>query len=365
LDIAIVIPKLDSIGGGEKFLIECMKRWQKKHELTLYTTSLDKRLLKEYKLDINLTKLTKYVKNDRLELLTLPFEMKRLQNQIDGHEIYNFHSFPTNLVNKHPSIWIPQEPPRILYDLQPFFFKNPNTKFYKKLMGKIYFPILRYINERYTVVDEIIANSYYSKRYLENVYKQKVNSVIYPGVDWESFKYRKSFSNVILTVNRLHPEKRVDLAIKAMKHLDKQLWIIGDGFFRSNLEKLTEKLKLKDKVKFLGTVSESTLRNLYSKCFCIVYTPIREPFGMVALESMAAGKPVIGCDVGGFTEIIENGKHGFLIKDPNPKKIAEKIIYLSNNQDIYDSMCKNCRKKSKEYSWEKTANQLLKVFKNY
>jgi glycosyltransferase involved in cell wall biosynthesis len=364
MDIAVIIPQLEFIGGAEKFSIECMKRWQKKHDITLYSTSFNENFLKDFGLDINFIKLKRFFRPlKRYKDLGISLEMRRMANQIDKHEIYNLHLFPANLIEKHPSIWFPHEPPRMLYDLNSFFFGSNYVKLHKKIIGRFYFPILRYINEKYTLVDEIVANSFYSKLYLEEVYKRKINNIIYPGVDWKAFKYKKGYPNVILTVNRLHPEKRVDLIIKSMPYLaDYKLWIVGNGIHKQNLEMLTKNLNLEDRVKFFGVVKETKLKELYSQCFCTVYTPLREPFGMVALESMAAGKPIIGCNEGGFTEIVENKRNGFLI-DPTPEKIAEKVIYLSKNLDIYKDISENCRNKSKKYSWDNTAKKLLRLFK--
>ncbi|MGC9516358.1 MAG: glycosyltransferase [Methanomicrobiales archaeon] len=364
MDIACIIPKLNTIGGGEKFLIECIKRWQKKNEITLYTTSLDQKIIDEYSLEIQVKLLdTFFSTNSKKGFLTLPLEIRRFKNQINDHEIYNPHLFPTNLIDIHPSIWYPHEPPRVLYDLNQFFFKRKDINLSEKLLGRFYFPILRFMNENYTKIDNIVANSHFSKVYLEKVYKKDINNVVYPGVDTKNFNYSKKFNNVLLTVNRLFPEKRVDLSIKAMQYIDDfELWIVGEGSFKTYLKKLSEKLEVSDRVKFCGFVDEKELFRIYAKCFCTLYTPLREPFGMVALESMAAGKPLIACKDGGFTEIVQNGIHGFLV-DNNPKIIAEKVNYLINNIDLYNNMCKACRKDSKKYSWDSTSNKLLNLFK--
>lgn len=361
MNIGMIIPKLDSIGGGEKFFLECLSRWQMNNDVTVYTTSFNENLLKEFRINVNVELIKPIIKNPSLSLMTLPLEMKGLSKKIGKHDVYNPHLFPTNLIKNKPSVWYPHEPPRMLYDLKKYLMKRNDISLFKKILFYSYSDILKYINDHYTTVNEIVANSYYTKNYLENVYKKNINHVIYPGVDWENYKFKKGKENIILVVNRLFPEKRVDLAIKSMEFLkDYVLWIVGDGVYSETLKKLVLEMGLENRVKFWEKVSEKKLIELYSECFCTVFTPLREPFGMVALESMASGKPVIGCNNGGFTEIVKNGIHGFLI-DPYPKKIAEKIIYLSENKDLYEKMCKECRMESQKYSWNSTSENLYNI----
>lgn len=363
MDIAMIIPRFETIGGGEKFFIECLMRWKKKNDITIYTTSLNENLIQEFNIDLDVKILNPLIKNKELNLMTLPFEIGKLSGKIGNHEVYNTHLFPTNLIKKQPVIWVPQEPPRMIYDLKNFIKKRQDLSLYKKILFSFFSPFIKYINHKNTNPDQIVANSFYSKKYLEKVYKREVEHVVYPGVDWKRYKINQGNENIILVVNRLFPEKRIDLAIKALSYLENYiLWIVGTGPYEKILKKLILKLGLENRVKFWGQVSEKKLLELYSSCFCTIFTPLREPFGMVALESIAAGKPVIGCKIGGFTEIIQNNKHGFLV-EPKPEKIAEKIIFLSKNDDIYHKMSKNCIKTAKIYSWDKTANELLNILK--
>jgi glycosyltransferase involved in cell wall biosynthesis len=365
MDIAMIIPKLDSIGGGEKFFMECLVRWQTKNDITIYTTSLNENLIEEFGIESDVKIIEPIVKNKGLNFMTLPFEMGKLSDKIGNHEVYNTHLFPTNLIKKHPNIWVPQEPPRMLYDLKKRILQREDLQLYKKALFWSFSPFIKYVNLNYTQTDEIVANSFYSKKYLEKVYKKEVGHVVYPGVDWERYNLKKGKENILLVVNRLFPEKRVDLAIKSLQYLENHvLWIVGTGSYENQLKKLVLDLGLKNRVKFWGNVNEQKLREIYSECFCTIFTPLREPFGMVALESMAAGKPVIGCKKGGFTEIVKNGTHGFLV-EPNPEEIASKISYLYENLDEYEKMQYNCRSDSKFYSWENTATNLLEVLEKY
>lgn len=360
----MIIPRLDSFGGGEKYFLECVGRWQDEHDITLYTTSLNEDLISEYKIKTDVEIIKPLIHNKGLSLMTLPLEMRKLSDKIGNHEVYNPHLFPTNLIKKHPTVWVPHEPPRMLYDLKNYTLERKDLSLSKKILFKYFSPLIKYVNLKYTQSDEIVANSLYSKKYLERVYKKQVNNVVYPGVDWERFIVKKGNKNILLVVNRLFPEKRVDLAIKSLKYLgDHVLWIVGTGPHEKILKKLVSDLDLEKRVFFWGHVNEDKLREIYAECFCTIFTPIREPFGMVALESMAAGKPVIGSNEGGFTEIMANKKHGFLV-NPYPKIIAEKIGYLTENSEVYKKMSENCIKTAKYYSWDKMSQELLEILKS-
>jgi glycosyltransferase involved in cell wall biosynthesis len=207
MNIAMIIPRLDSIGGGEKFFLECLVRWQKRNDVTVYTTSLNDDLIKEFGIRANVEIIKPVIKNKGLNLMTLPFEMGRLSEQIGKHDIYNPHLFPTNLIKNHPSVWCPQEPPRMIYDLKEYLLKREDIPLYKRLLFRYFSPFIKNINFKNTQSDEIVANSLFSKKYLEEVYKRDVGYVVYPGVDWERYTIKNGKENILLVVNRLFPEK--------------------------------------------------------------------------------------------------------------------------------------------------------------
>ena len=291
--------------------------------------------------------------------------MKSLKKQVGIHDIINPHLFPSFFIHQHPHVYCPHDPLRIAYDLFDFTMKREDIPSYVKFSLKLYLPFLKWIDKKNAKFDAMVANSYFSKKYLEDVYNKECN-VVYPGVDFENFKNSAS-ENFILVISRLDPTKRIEIPILTMKYLNHfKMKIVGKGneFFTKKLKNLVKQLNMEDRVEFIENINENELIELYSKCFCTIFTPIREPFGMVILESMAAGKPVIGCNEGGFTEIIENGKHGFLT-DTNPKNIAEKIKFLKDNPEIYKKMSRRCEKQASKFTWEKTADGLMNIFKEY
>ncbi|HKZ45180.1 MAG TPA: glycosyltransferase family 4 protein, partial [archaeon] len=88
-----------------------------------------------------------------------------------------------------------------------------------------------------------------------------------------------------------------------------------------------------------------------------------EPFGLVILEAMASGLPVVTTKLAGAAELIEDGKDGLLLDNPKSSdEIARKLNYLIENDAMRRKVGKNARKKAEKYTWKKTADEMLKVF---
>ncbi len=365
MDIAIIQPDLSNYSGGTKFVIECMLRWQKKNDVTIYTTTFDKKVLDENPLESEIKIIKPYINYQ--SFISLTFQTNKLSKQIGEHEIYNPQSFPANLIDKHPSVGYPHDGIRMVYDLKKPLLKRKDIPFYYKTAFRLVAPYIKYTSKKKNSLDHIISNSKYNQKYLECVYEQKVEYVVYPGINQEEYTNSRENTEkdkkLLISVSRLYPEKRTELAVKAMQYLPNyKLAIIGKGPDKTHLEKLIKELHLEKNVKIYGILKEKDLKDMYAKAFCTIFTPLREPFGIIALESLASGTPLIGVNEGGFTEIITDSEEGFLVP-PDPKIIAEKIKLLEENNNLYENMVKKCIKTSKNYSWDRTANEILKIFK--
>ena len=146
MDIAGIIPTLTSQGGGEKYFVRTFELLQKNHDIFLYTMKYDKNVFPSLKKNIiELGKpwiLKGIFKEHNQSALLKSIGMKFLEKKIPTtHDIYNFHIFPTNLINRKPSVYTCQEPPRMLYDLKEQFFEGRNNYF--KIISKTYFPFLK------------------------------------------------------------------------------------------------------------------------------------------------------------------------------------------------------------------------------
>lgn len=170
-------------------------------------------------------------------------------------------------------------------------------------------------------VDFFIANSNFVARRIKKYY-QKESVVIHPPVD------TKNFSPLIaddegqpffLMVGRLIAYKRHDIAIKAFNELGLTLKIIGRGPELKRLQKIAG-----PKVEFLGRVEDEELKKYYARCKAVVF-PQEEDFGIVAIEALACGKPLIAFRGGDIPEHMEDQKMGIFFEQQTSKAVAEAV----------------------------------------
>lgn len=371
LDIGVIVPELAKYGGAERFIIECVTRWQKKHRITLYATGFAEDILREHGVneDVKLIELSPYFEGPHAMFLNAGLLPKVWECEIGAHDVYQTHLCPTHLIDVHPVVWYPHEPSRMIYDLkydQPYppHQKN-NVHVYPKhtydtIEGDMYQPYAKAAAflDRLITADTIIANSRFTAAYLESVYNRKVPDVVYPGVNLDDFLHMPLDENVLLTVGQLWPHKRIKLILEAVRYIeDVQLYVVGNGPERDRLKEEACKLGVSDRVFFLEGLTNHEVQILFARCLAVVFTPIREPFGIVALEAMAAGRPLIGVNEGGFTEVV-NPSCAFLIP-PSPYAIAEKVRYLIDNKQVAREMGAAGLEKAREYTWDRTADTVL------
>ena len=211
-------------------------------------------------------------------------------------------------------------------------------------------PELRIESERHLIRDchHIIATTQEEKEDLIRYYSAlpESTSIIPCGVDLELFrpvdkditKRKLGFNNLrlILFVGRIEPLKGIDRLIEAMTYLKSyqnlRLGIIGgDGYDQheiKRLKKLSQELNLEDKVIFLGAIGQEKLLYLYSAADVSVIASYYESFGLVILESLACGTPVVTTSVGGADGIIHQAQTGYVVANNTPWELADKIALL-------------------------------------
>ena len=231
--------------------------------------------------------------------------------------------------------------------------------------------------------DALIALTEHMKQKMIEILNRERNCVfvIPNGIDYEFFSgyLRKRDSviskprndeKVILYVGRLEPVKGVRYLVQAMRILkdmvrNLKLTIVGDGSERKCLKELVRNLGLEDHVVFVGRVPHDKIPEYMASADVFVLPSLSEGFGMVVVEAMAMGLPVIASRVGGLPEIIKDCENGFLVEPRNPRDIAEKIILLLTNDDLRVYMSKRNTEEARKYSWEKIVEKLEKVYIRY
>jgi len=163
-----------------------------------------------------------------------------------------------------------------------------------------------------------IANAKNIKAKIKKYYNIE-SDVIYPPVETERFKIAKEPGDYFLFLSRLEPYKKADLVIEAFNKLDKKLKVVGSGTKKKELQELAG-----PNVEFTGRVSDEELDNLYSKALAFIFPP-EEDFGIVPVEAMAAGRPVIAYGKGGALETVIAGKTGEFFTPQTPEALIKTV----------------------------------------
>lgn len=216
-------------------------------------------------------------------------------------------------------------------------------------------------------------------------------TIIPPGVDTGHFypippDEAKQFiglrpeNRMILFVGRIEPLKGVDTLIQAVASLDKSLSgrrhpvhlaiIGGDPDVNpdemsgemARLQKLSDELCLGGMVVFLGKRAQDTLSYYYSAAEVLVMPSLYESFGMVALEAMACGTPVIASEVGGLGYLVKDGVTGYTVPDSDPEALRMRLSGLLGDNRLRNTMGENAADYAKEYDWSKIASSIVKVY---
>lgn len=216
---------------------------------------------------------------------------------------------------------------------------------------------------------EVITVSPSSKAdILEHKITQKEPHVIYNGVDLSVYKPgKKSLNPLILYLGRLTPQKSLTVLIRSAKEIIEkvpsiEIVIAGDGQDRAKLIKLTKKLGLEQKIRFLGKVSQEDKVKLYQKAWVFVNPSLIEGWGITTIEANACGTPVVASNVAGLRDSVHNPHSGLLVPYGNIDEFSKNILNLIKNRKTRVAMSKESVEWAKIYSWEKSATDILNLF---
>ena len=236
----------------------------------------------------------------------------------------------------------------------------------------------RYINDTEWMLtyeaSEVIVNSNYMKSELQrlfglpfekiNVVPNGVNLNLYSGVE-RDYEFRRQYAadneKIILFVGRLVYEKGIQHLIAAMpkileKYHDSKLVIAGKGGMIDELKAQVNAMGISNKVYFTGYLNSKQVVKMYKCADVAVFPSTYEPFGIVALEGMLSGTPVVVSDVGGLNEIVQHGENGMKSYAGNPNSLADSIVSLLYDPALCMKVAKNAKAKVRaEYNWQKIA----------
>jgi len=197
------------------------------------------------------------------------------------------------------------------------------------------------------------------------------------GVDTELFQPGKFSSETraklmpdtskisLLYAGRMSQEKSLPFLVKVME--DERLMgkvhlsLIGDGPLRKELEQKSF-AHLKEHVSFLGFMPPEELALAYASSDIFVFPSETETLGLVAIEAMAGGLPVVGVSARGLKVTVKHGETGFLYQPGDVEQCTSFILSLIENQDLRDSLKRNARLDAEQWSWEKATQHLVGLY---
>jgi len=181
-------------------------------------------------------------------------------------------------------------------------------------------------------------------------------------------KYAAPKQPLILSVGRLVYEKGFCVFIGAMPRIlvecpYAKLLIVGKAPLRSYLQQVVDHLDINEHVHFAGFISDEERDMLLAAADCAVFTSLYEPFGIVALESMAHSCPVVVSKVGGFAEVVTHRETGIIVYPDNSDSTAWGVLEVLNNPQVSVEYVANARRMVvQEYSWQHIARQTKDVY---
>lgn len=241
------------------------------------------------------------------------------------------------------------------------------------------------------VADKIIAATPSEQDQLVGLYAADPAKIeiIPPGVDFGRFhpipksEARKRVNldqckQNILLAGRIEPLKGIDTLLQAVALVDKCcpdtlknvcVTIVGGDPWADDLDdemarlqQLRADLGITDFVTFVGSKDQMILPNYYAAAEMVIMPSHYESFGLVALEAMAMGTPVIASEVGGLAHLVRDGETGFHVPSRNPEALAERIFELLKDEELRAELSRNARCYSRQYAWPLVVDQLVTLF---
>lgn len=252
-------------------------------------------------------------------------------------------------------------------------------------MGGLHSDMQRYVNQmewRLTFESwKVIVNSHHMREELNHLFNVPADKIVMipNGTDPSHFEFefdgrqlRSSLAyehqKIVLYVGRLVNEKGVQVLLQSaplvLQHYPgTQFIVVGTGYFMEELKAIAMRLKVDHNVKFMGYVGDDELVRLFKIADVVAIPSLYEPFGIVALEGMAAGVPVVVSDVGGLTDFVAHMETGITTYAGNPQSLAWGIMEVLRHPDLAERLKANALSSVKNvYNWKVIAQKTMGVY---
>ena len=292
----------------------------------------------------------------------------------------------------------------IIHSHQPYSLGNEALKFSKKFNIPLVFTYhIKY--EDYSHYIPLVPSSI-SKKYIRKItvgYSNKCDAVISPstaikklledhgikapvkiipsGINIDNFqndtgkkteirqKYQiKQNEIMLITACRLTKEKNLEFLIRSFakiieKRKNVKFMIVGDGAVKKNLKKIAEELGIKDSIVFTGLVDRTSIVDLYQASDIFVFASKTETQGLVAVEAMAAGNPVVAIKASGIEDIVKEGEDGSLTSE-SEDEFSQSVLKIVSNNDLRSKMSAQAKINSKRFSIEPWVEKVTMLYED-
>ena len=362
--VALYYPWIYLKGGAERALYELVTR--SRHSWTVYTNHFEPDATFPGFRELDVIKLPEIsVRRNVRSVVSAALTVTLQSIDMSGHDAaVTFSEGLGNLVAmrlKIPTTCVCLTPLKVLYDDVTYqrFFDSQRRGHYRAALA-VYQAVDRHTWRHYdrvfciseTVRERLLANHLIEEDRIE---------VLHPGVDHERFRPNGASEHLFLLPGRIMWQKNIELAIESWRFFkphpsdnDYRLVVAGmvDAKSRPYLESLRQMVTWRDDVEFICSPDDETLHRLYRRALGVLFTAPSEDFGLVPLEAMACGKPVIAQRRGGPTETIIDGETGILTSG-EPRAFAAAMKRLAGMSQMQLSAMQNdARARAVGFDWK-------------
>jgi len=247
--------------------------------------------------------------------------------------------------------------------------------FKQKILLNLYLPLQKWLIKR---ADIIVGTSpvYVQKSPFLRKFQHKIdyipigiNPIIGNAKKIAEIREKYNGKHIIFSLGRLVEYKGYEYLIRSAIYLDDSYHIIiaGKGVLKESLEKLINELNVRDKVSLIGFVSDEDMANYLHTCDLFALSSIykTEAFGIVQIEAMSCSKPIISTNIlgSGVSWVNQNNISGIVVEKENPRELADAIIKICNNKELYKKLSDGSKNRYEEnFSREKMIDKCLEIY---
>ena len=282
------------------------------------------------------------------------------------YDVINAHMAPSHWARNRNErvLWYCHTPLREVYDM--YGYRQSQREVYKRLLYAAGAAVVRTIDKKITSnIELIFANSANTKSRISKYLGRQDAEVLNGGVDYKEY-FNDGDERYFLYPSRISPNKRQEYAVRAFKLFQKmkkgyKLVLVGpvskDPFYQNYYDRVARLGRATGNIEIRGAVDDQELKRLYSRATAVLYPPIDEDYGLVPLEAMASGKPVIAINSGGPKETVSVPSTGFLVE--SEREMASRMLEIANDPSLAAAMgAAGTARVRRHYSWE----HFFKVF---